>query len=76
MFDFIEDPVERHKVREAFEVLRPYTVDVEYIDGGTFIGGEEELFVAGMRSNKATYFVICPTAEPYEDDEEDDTEWH
>lgn len=57
------------ELKAAWELLKPLCVEIEYIENGTFQGGEEDCFVAGIRSEKPV-FVFQPDAVPYVGDDE------
>ena len=62
---------EKHpELKEAWEKLKPYCAEVEYIDSGVYQGGEEDAFKKGHTQPGVNCFVFSPDAKPYEADEE------
>lgn len=53
------------ELREAFEMIRPYCAEVEYVDSGAFQGGDEDCFMKGMKDSKKDYFVFSLAAVPF-----------
>jgi len=63
---------EKHpELKEAWEKLKPYCIEVDYIDSGAFQAGEEETFLkGGPRLYEKPCFVFSPEFEPYDPSDE------
>jgi hypothetical protein len=57
--------------KEAFEILKPFMCESEYIESGTCQGGEEDFFLKGIKTGR-TVWVFDPDAIPWADNPENE----
>lgn len=73
---WLKDAIEKHfelppgsLIDDAFAVIKEKSIEVQYIESGSFQGGEEECFTKGAKTDM-TCWVYSPDFKPYREEDE------